>query len=279
MAPLRAECRQTESFLDAYVDGEFDAREAAELEAHLAGCADCSAKARRQESYKAALRRAGGSCTAPARLRDAVRARLDDPSSLEESGLDDDAPPRPARARWWSGTRGIAVAAAAAGAAVWFAVGGLSRPVFVGSRPTQRIVEDGVALHARTLPLDFVASDASAVQRWLQGKLDFGVRVPAFRQAAALQGVRLSTVRARQAAAVAYSLPQAASRRVTLLIVDDPEAQLSGTSRRVADREVWLSHARGYNVASWRHDEIVYSLISDLDERDVLELVRAAQDR
>jgi anti-sigma factor (TIGR02949 family) len=276
MAPLRAECRQTESFLDAYVDGEFDAREAAELEAHLAGCADCTAKARRQESYKAALRRAGGSCTAPARLREAVRARLDDPRSLEELGLDDDADPRPARARWWSGTRGIAVAAAAAGAAVWFAVGGLERPVFFSAT---RIVEDGVALHARTLPLDFVASDASAVQHWLQGKLDFGVRLPAFRQAAALQGVRLSTVRARQAAAVAYSLPQAASRRVTLLIVDAPEVQLSGTSRRVADREVWLSHARGYNVASWRHDEIVYSLISDLDERDVLELVRAAQDR
>ena len=117
------------------------------------------------------------------------------------------------------------------------------------------------------------------MQRWLQSRLDFGVRVPAFQNAAAVQGVRLSTVRARQAAAIAYSVPRSTSRRVTLLIVDDPDTAMPGTARRVADREVYLSHARGFNVASWRKDEIVYSLISDLDERDVLELVKAAQER
>jgi len=39
----------------------------------------------------------------------------------------------------------------------------------------------------------------------------------------------------------------------------------------------WLSQARGFNVASWRNHEIVYSLISDLDEQDVLALVRSAE--
>ena len=76
---------------------------------------------------------------------------------------------------------------------------------------------------------------------------------------------------------VAYDLPRAGGR-VSLVIVDDPEAaSLPGTARRVADRQVWLSRSRGYNVVSWKTNEIVYQLISDLDERDVLQLVQAAE--
>ena len=76
---------------------------------------------------------------------------------------------------------------------------------------------------------------------------------------------------------VTYTVPQGNGRRVSLLIVDDPEPQLQGDARRIADREIWLSRARGFNIASWRNDEIVYSLISDLDEKDILALVASAE--
>ncbi len=278
-SPSRDACRQIEGFVDAYVDGEFDGREALELEAHLSECPDCSHKAKLQQSFKSAMRRAAGTGFAPPRLREAVQARLSDPRAADD--LDDEAGQRSPSGRAYRGfsnrTRGVAIAAAVAGAAVWFVAGGLSRPVFGPSALTRGLAEDGAALHARTLPLDYAASDAASVQRWLQGRLDFGVNLPHFQPAAALQGVRLSTVGSRAAAAVSYQMPQAKSR-LTLLIVDDPEPKMAGTLRRVADREVYVSHARGYNVASWRRDEIVYSLISDLDERDVLDLVRAAQE-
>ena len=276
----RSECRSVESFLDAYVDGEFDAREAAEVEAHLAGCSECTSRARLQSSYKDAVRRAAQPCAAaPAHLREHISAALADPAAYARLGLDDDLVARSTQGRWYTGPKGIAAAAAVAGAAVWFAAGGLERPLFSRSTRGPLPVEDGIAIHARAMPLDYENKDPQSVQRWLQGKVDFGVRVPVFQNAAAVEGVWLSNIRTRQAAAVAYSLPQAASRRVTLLIVDDPEAKMTGTARRVADRDVYLSNARGFNVASWRKDEIVYSLISDLDERDVLELVKAAQER
>jgi len=169
--------------------------------------------------------------------------------------------------------RSVGIAAAAVGAAAWFLAGGLRHPVFARQ---QSLAEDGVALHARALPLDYTASDVGSAQRWLEGKLDFGVHLPRLGQ---VQGVRLSNVRSRQAAVVTYTLPRGDGRRVSLLIVDDPEQQLSGASRRVEGREVWLSQARGFNVASWRNDEIVYSLISDLSEQDVLALVQAAEAR
>ena len=169
--------------------------------------------------------------------------------------------------------RAVGLAAAAVGAAAWFLAGGLQHPLFSRSHS---LAEDGVALHARALPLDFTSSDVNSAQRWLAGKVDFGVHLPRIGQ---VQGVRLSSFHSRPAAVVTYTVPASDGRRISLLIVDDPEQQLPGAARRIADREVWLSQARGFNVASWRNDEIVYSLISDLDEQDVLALVQSAEMR
>ncbi len=255
---MPAECRQLEeTFLHAYGDGEFSGEESAEVRAHLEGCDSCARAVRIHQSYRAAMVRAG--VTAPHALHDAVRAQL----------VAEMLPGRWTRA--FRDPRAIGVAAAAVGAAAWFLAGGLRHPIF---ERQQTLVEDGVALHARALPLDYAASDVGAAQRWLEGKVDFGVHLPQLGQ---VQGVRLSNVRSRQAAVVTYTLPRGDGRRVSLLIVDDPEQQLSGASRRIADREVWLSQARGFNVASWRNHEIVYSLISDLSEQDVVALVQSAE--
>ena len=263
MPPLA--CRDLEeSFLHAYVDGEFSADECAEVKTHLEGCAACTHAVRIQESYKRAMRRAA--VQAPHALVDLVRGELDDE-------------PVPGGGRWsraFREPRAIAVAAAAAGAAAWFLAGGLQHPLFAHR---SALLEAGVALHAHALPLDYTGSDATSTQRWLESKLEYGVHLPRFASGPQLQGARLSQLQSHQAAMVTYTVPEGDGHRVSLLIVDDPEPTLPGTARKVANREVWLSQARGFNVASWRNDEIVYSLISDLDERDVLALVQAAEQR
>ena len=53
------DCTELERSIDAYLDGEFDARERIEVDTHLAGCARCRALAESQR-----------------RVRDAIRARL-----------------------------------------------------------------------------------------------------------------------------------------------------------------------------------------------------------
>ena len=188
------ECRELEkTFLHAYVDGEFSADESAEMKAHLAGCAICAETVRVQQSYKVAAGRAN--VAAPHQLHDAVRGSL---------------AAEPYRGRWARALReprAVAVAAATVGAAAWFLAGGLQHPIFRGGHS---IVDDGVALHARALPLDYTASDVSSAQRWLSEKLDFGVRLPRFSQGPRLEGVRLSQVRSRQAAVVTYTRAAAA---------------------------------------------------------------------
>ena len=52
-------CRKLEeTFLHAYVDGEFTAEESADIQAHLEGCPQCTHVVRRHKSYKAAMARA-----------------------------------------------------------------------------------------------------------------------------------------------------------------------------------------------------------------------------
>ena len=259
------DCREIESFLPAYVDGEFDAYERAEVESHLADCAACQQAVRIQAALKDAVKRAAPA-VAPIELRHSVQLAL----------RDEDLP-----GSRWDGVlrnpRAVGLAAAAVGAAVWFLAGGMSHPLFTRH---SGLVDDTVAMHMRGLPLDYAATDVGSVQQWLQGHLDFAARVPRFRQGPALQGVRLSQLRSRPAAVLSYSGPQGDGRRVSLFIVDDPDDDdPPGTVRRVADRQVWLSRSRGYNVVSWRNNEIVYQLISDLDERDVLQLVQAVEIR
>lgn len=255
-------CQQMEeSFLHAFVDGEFTADERAEVVTHLKDCAACAHVVRLHEGFRGAAARAN--IAAPHTLHDSVKLALVGAQAPGEDG------------RWlraFREPRAIAVAAAAVGAAAWFLAGGLTHPLLARR---SSLVEDGIALHARALPLDYVASDVASAQKWLAGRLDFGIRVP---RIARLQGVRLSNVHSRPAAVVTYTVP-GHDRRVSLLIVDDPDPLLSGEARKVRDREVWLSRAKGFNIASWRNDEIVYSLISDLEEKDVLALVQAADER
>lgn len=274
-APGAFDCRDVGGLLAAWVDGELDPSEKAAFDAHLLACPGCARAARGHLGLKQAVRRTSSGSHAPARLRTSISARLQDerlplgPALLQRAGALE--------------PRTVALAAGLAGVLTWFAAGGLTRPV-LGASPAQRALEEGVAQHAGTLPLDFAASDAGAVQRWLQSRLDYNVRLPRFpaqsgSRTPSIQGARLSIAHSRPAAVIRYAVPDAEQRRISLVVVDDPAAEPAGEPRRLAGHEVWVSRSRGFNVATWRHDEIVYSLISDLEEQDVLDLVRAAQER
>jgi anti-sigma factor RsiW len=274
-------CADAHALLGAWVDGELSSPDAADearaIEAHVSGCSGCSGEARALRQIKHLVRDAT-TRPAPHSLRLSVMRALDDAPEPEERGSF-------GRVLQRANPRTVAFGAAAAGVAVWFALGGLTHPILQQGFD-HPFLDDGVALHARTFPLDYAATDAGMVQRWMETKLDFGFRLPHFGRPGpqpALQGVRLSTLHTLPAAMVSYTLPDSAGRRVSLLIVDAPAGEagsaLPGVARVVDGRDVFVSQARGYNVAAWRSGEIVYSLISDLDESDVLRLVADARQR
>lgn len=252
------DCTELQRSIDAYLDGEFDDRERAEAEAHLALCDRCRTSAERQrklrDALRAKLREAMGPAVpegrAPAHLRERVEASL----------------ARRRRPIWRRAFAPIPAAtlAACAGAVL----------VLLSHTGDAALVEEAIRVHHRALPLEVKAADMSG---WFAGKLDFQPALPRFAEdGARVEGARLSNLREWPAAYVRYQLPQG---QAGLFIVDDPDRRFDAPGRevRVGPQVVRVVNARGYNVAVWREDEIVYSLVSDLDEDALFQLVRTAR--
>jgi anti-sigma factor RsiW len=253
------DCSELERSVDAFLDAEFDDRERAEAEAHLAGCEPCrkmvEGQSRVRAALRAKLREAMGPAGSAGRAPAALRARLE--TSLREQR-------RPLWRRALSPLPIATVAACAAGALV----------VLASHSGNQALLDDAVRNHHRGLPLEV---DAAAMSGWFANKLDFHPSLPHFSPAAMrVEGARLSNLREWPAAYVRYQLPRG---QAGLFIVDDPNRRFDAPGRdvQVGSEMVRVASARGYNVAIWRQDEIVYSLITELDEQSLFQLVREAQ--
>lgn len=234
-------CRELQTALTPYLDGELIAEARLEVEAHLAACAAC-AKRVEVERHNLSLVRTlsqDGSPKAPQALRsrvfDAVRA--------------DDA--RRRRQRW------VKVSAAAAGLTLVVAVGNHQYRAF-----QRRLFEQDAALrHARQFPLEIRDPKTTDLEQWFGGKLDHPVTVPRFPNATAA-GARLLQVRDKPAAYIRFDAP----RPMGLFVYGDDHEVDVGT-------EPAVSNSNGYNVVSWRDGDLVYQLVTDLDEQDIRELL------
>jgi anti-sigma factor (TIGR02949 family) len=264
--PLNAamDCTELERSVDVWLDGELDHRDRAELERHLEGCGHCrslaEARTRIREALRRKLREAMGADApagaAPAELRARVVRAL----------------ARDHRPLWRRAFAPVPVAAAAA-----CALGAL---LVLATRSDDAVVQEAIAKHHRDLPLEVMAASVGepGLPGWFDGKLDFKPTPPQFHQEGVrVIGARLSHLREWPAAYYRYALPRG---QAGLFIVDDPERRFDTAGREVKVGDattVRLIAARGYNVAVWREDEIVYSLVSDLGEQDLFQLVRTAQ--
>ena len=266
-APQPFECSDVERLLEPYLDGEFQEDDRASVDSHLSRCSSCRAEAARAMAFRselrARLREAMAPGTAAGTAPDGLRRRISAALDAEET--------RPVP--WWrrvlSPLPVAAVAACVVGALV----------VFAGHRATDPLVEEAVRKHARDLPLELqtAAIAPEVIPSLLASKLDFNPKPPPFRQdGMRLVGARLSQLRDWPAAYMRYETPRGP---VGLFIIDDPKMRVAeeGHPTRVGPDTVWVMNMRGYNVAVWRRNEIVYSLVSDLDESDLVRLVETAQ--
>jgi len=264
IAPM--ECAELERALEAYLDGEFEGDDRVEVETHLAGCEACrratEAAARVRQVLRTRLREVMGPSAPAGRAPEALRQRVHLALARER---------RPLWRRLLSPVPLATAAACAAGVLVVLATHGGG----------DALVEEAVRKHHRGLPLEVTTASvgAEAIPGWFAGKLDFKPTPPRFREnGAKVVGARLSQLREYPAAYIKYELPRG---QAGLFIVDDPDRRFEESGRlvNVGPRTLRVMNARGYNVAVWRQDEIVYSLVSDLGEDDLFELVRSASHR
>ncbi len=257
-------CDRARRLFGAAWDDELTQAEREWLDAHFAACAGCRAAASREGRVRDAVRRTLQAALGPGsrhgRAPDALRDRIRQSLQRER---------RPLWRRALSPLPLGAAAACLAGVLLVLATHGGSDP----------LVDEAIRKHTRDLPLEVTAASMGpeSVGRWFAGKLDFNAAPPRFRgNEVRLVGARLSNIQDRPAAYVRYELPHG---HLGLFILDDPQGRFGEASRMLqfGPAPVRVVNARGYNVAVWRRNEIVYSLVSDLDADDLARLVQTAQ--
>lgn len=237
-------CRDLETQLTPYLDGELIAEARVEVEAHLATCPTCPRRVEVERHNLSVIREAVREASPPA--PPAFKAKLFENIARDSS--------RQQRA---GATRFAAMAA------------GVTFAVFVGYHEyrgyQKRLYQQDAAFrHARQFPLE-ILQPPDAIERWFGGKLDHPVNLPRFPNSTAT-GARLLQVRDKPAAYIRYESP----RPMGLFVFGDDHHDLDVGS----EAEVGSSH--GYNVVSWREGDVVYQLVTDLDEQDIRDLMPPA---
>jgi mycothiol system anti-sigma-R factor len=247
-------CQELERLLYPYLDGEFQPEERMDMETHLATCADCARRVDQERQIQQALRRAARhsieSSRAPASLRAGIQVGLK---------------------RQQRRTTQLQLLRVSAAALVVVAVGG----GWVAIRPEerQRFVEEAARRHAKKLPYEITHSKPEHVEAWFDGKLDHRVPVPRLPKAT-VKGARLHSVQGRDAAYISYEAQPAKEgeqgRSIGVFVFDDARRELDAQPQP----SVHVDKNTGMSVVIWRDDEIVYEMVSDLNEADIRQLVQ-----
>ena len=239
--------------VDAYLDGELAAMEAAELETHLAGCVSCGRFRDDRLALRAAIAAQIPRAQAPEALRQRVRAALRQASGPSRAR-------RPAAPMVW---RGLALAASLAVVAVG------SWRLAAEHTASEILTDEVLASHVRSLMpghlSDVVSSDQHTVKPWFNGKLDFSPPVHDFAgRGYPLLGGRLDYLNGRPVAALVYG-----RRQHLINVFLWPAAGRSGGEAPLL--------RQGYHLLHWTTPEYAYWVASDLGLSELTDFTRLLQ--
>jgi anti-sigma factor RsiW len=256
------ECERFNTLCGSYLDRELDDMTVAEADAHLALCETCRLTDQRARKLQDMLRVGAQRYRAPAHLYENVRRTIAPaPASF--------ANPR----RFAGGWKPIAIAASLM---LTIALGTGLTANYMDAASDDRVVDDVIASHIRSLMadhlIDVASSDRHTVKPWFSGKID--VSPPAVDLTSAgfpLVGGRLDYVDDRPCAALVY--------RHDKHIIN----VLTWTRDRAAEGTRPDSYSRqGYNLIHVASDALDYWVVSDLNRNDlnafVTDLLVAAHD-
>jgi anti-sigma factor RsiW len=242
-------CPDWQDRLQGLIDGELDAAHAAEVEAHVAGCAACARARDDALALRAQLRGEDVRARAPDRLL----ARLDAAVSAATTPVPLRRPTRVGRferAFWGFGGAGAAIAACAVLAVM-----------AVPALQTADLEHQLVASHVRSQLaghlIDVATSNQHVVKPWFGGKVDFSPPVVDLAdQGFPIVGGRLDYIGGRTVAAVVYQR----GRHVINLFVWPDGKSLGPDEAKLGD---------GYTLLHWTKGGMTLWAVSDVAEPDL----------
>jgi anti-sigma factor RsiW len=248
-------CRETQTLIHGYVDGELDLMKSLEIEQHLQECPACAQAHASLQAVRAAIKNSALYFQTPPGL--AKRVQL----SVRRASHAD----RTLRER-----RGPLLAVAASLALIMATGWGLSR-VLPARSEDAFLTEELVASHVRSQMLpshrfDVASSDPHTVKPWFEGKLDFSPPVKDLAdQGFPLVGGRLDYLHNRPVAALLY---QRRKHSINLFIWP------TASGSEPATKKVKI---KGYTMFKWTSSGMTYWAVSDLNDTELQEFVRLVQ--
>lgn len=251
-------CREVDNYAEMSLDGELEAGERALLEEHLASCAACRRRVHAHGWFQSQVRarlRETDDATPSLGLRTRVTARIREEERRGSSQFRQLMPV----------TMGLVTLGILLGSA--------------GAQTSPLDPDASVERHAARLPPEVRAlGDEEPVTTFLEQNFPHAVELPAIERTlptSRLMGARLDHIADRETAFLMYDHRGA---RVSLLVYPS-SAKLSAPnafeSRRVGDHDVVVGRHRGYTVMAWARGPLVYSLVSDVDEHELMRFVSA----
>jgi anti-sigma factor RsiW len=252
-------CLDWQDRLQALIDGELDAAHAAEVEAHVAGCAVCAGARDDALALRSRLRGEGVRAQAPDRLL----ARLDAAVSAATTPVPVRRPTaagRFERAFWGLGGAGAAIAACAVLAVT-------AVPVLQTADLEHQLVASHVRSQLAGHLIDVATSDQHVVKPWFGGKIDFSPPVVDLAaQGFPIVGGRLDYIDGRTVAAIIYRR----GRHVINLFVWPDSKPLGPDEAKLAD---------GYTLLHWTRAGMTFWAVSDVNETDLQAFRRLLESR
>ena len=240
-------CPDRALLLQGLLDGELDAANALECEAHLKTCAACHAEFQRMQAVRDAVTGPEAAYRAPPSLRASIEASLQAATvSAPPVGSRPSPPPR-----WAYGGGAAAIAA------------GVAALVVIAPQLTTSGVENQlVASHVRSLLanhlIDIATSDQHVVRPWFNGKVDFAPPAPELReQGFPLVGGRLDYIDGQVVPAIVYR-----RRLHTINLFVWPQGAHGHAHDRTVRRD-------GYGVVEWTQGGLSFSAVSDVEGTDL----------
>ena len=248
-------CRETQTLIHAYVDGELDLMKSLEIEQHLQECPACAQAHASLQAVRAAITDSSLYFQTPPGLARRIR------STVRGASHPDRTPrvhPRHLLA--------VAASLALILAASW----GLARAL--RARPDDAfLTQELVASHVRSQMLpshrfDVASSDPHTVKPWFEGKLDFSPPVKDLAsQGFPLVGGRLDYLQDRPVAALAYR-----RRKHSIDLFIWPSSPGSEAAPTRVTR-------KGYHMYRFSHSGMTFWAVSDLNDRELQEFARLIQ--
>ena len=244
------DCKQCETKLESYLDGEITLSDRRDFEEHINDCTLCKNKLESLRSVQNLVQKITYT-NIPAALKKNIQNQLRDYTG-EES--------KKTNLLHWLGFGG---AMATGSLATWVFM------TFVLISPLQTQLSDEIiSAHVRSLMFDHAtdvkSDDRHTVKPWFNGRVDFAPPVKDLKDAGfELLGGRLDYIQNKAISALVY---QRRSHTINTFILKNNDGEET-TAPQLIERQ-------GYNLLFWKNKGLDYWVISDLNKEELKEFAQ-----